>query len=234
MIRDDIRSELYALQDTEYKMLQEKIINNIPSDSIIGVRTPALRNMAKELSKREDVGDFLQDLPHEFFEEDQLHAFIISGMRDYDRCMDELIKFLPYVNNWATCDQMSPKIFRKHKKELFVQVKVWIASGKTYTVRFGVGMLMEHFLDDDFDIRYPKMVAKLRSEEYYVNMMTAWYFATALAKQYDDIIPFIEKNTLDPWTHNKTIQKACESYRISPDRKEYLKTLKIKKDGKTR
>lgn len=234
MIRDDIRSGIYALQDTEYKMLQEKIINNIPSDSIIGVRTPALRNMAKELSKREDVGDFLQDLPHEFFEEDQLHAFIISGMRDYDRCMDELIKFLPYVNNWATCDQMSPKIFRKHKKELFEQVKVWITSGKTYTVRFGVGMLMEHFLDDDFDIRYPKMVAKLRSEEYYVNMMTAWYFATALAKQYDDIIPFIEKNTLDPWTHNKTIQKACESYRISPDRKEYLKTLKIKKDGKTR
>jgi len=232
MIIEDIRQELYSLQDLKYKDLQEKIINNIPQDSIIGVRTPELRNMAKTLLKREDVGEFLDDLPHSFFEEDQLHAFIISGMKDYDRCMEELIKFLPYVNNWATCDQMSPKVFGKHKKELAKKAEEWLKSDRTYTVRFGVGMLMEHFLGDDFDIRFPKMVAKLRSDEYYVNMMIAWYFATALAKQYDDIIPFIEKNKLAPWTHNKTIQKAVESYRITPDKKEYLKSLKIKKDGK--
>ncbi|MBP5654091.1 MAG: DNA alkylation repair protein [Clostridiales bacterium] len=232
MIKDDIRQRLLAQQDKKYKEMQERIINTVPADSIIGVRTPELRQMAKELSKMEDVGEFLSDLPHELFEEDQLHAFIISGMRDYSLCMAELVRFLPYVNNWATCDQMSPKVFRKHKDELLDQIKIWIASDHTYTVRFGVGMLMEHFLDEDFDIRYPKMVAKLRSDEYYVNMMIAWYFATALAKQYDDILPFIEKNKLDTWTHNKTIQKACESFRITPEQKEYLKSLKIKKDTK--
>ena len=232
MIKDDIRQRLLAQQDKKYKEMQERIINTVPADSIIGVRTPELRQMAKELSKMEDVGEFLSDLPHELFEEDQLHAFIISGMRDYSLCMAELVRFLPYVNNWATCDQMSPKVFRKHKDELLDQIKIWIASDHTYTVRFGVGMLMEHFLDEDFDIRYPKMVAKLRSDEYYVNMMIAWYFATALAKQYDDILPFIEKNKLDTWTHNKTIRKACESFRITPEQKEYLKSLKIKKDTK--
>ena len=232
MIKDDIRQRLLAQQDKKYKEMQERIINTVPADSIIGVRTPELRQMAKELSKMEDVGEFLSDLPHELFEEDQLHAFIISGMRDYSLCMAELVRFLPYVNNWATCDQMSPKVFRKHKDELLDQIKIWIASDHTYTVRFGVGMLMEHFLDEDFDIRYPKMVAKLRSDEYYVNMMIAWYFATALAKQYDDTLPFIEKNKLDTWTHNKTIRKACESFRITPEQKEYLKSLKIKKDTK--
>ena len=232
MIKDDIRQRLLAQQDKKYKEMQERIINTVPADSIIGVRTPELRQMAKELSKMEDVGEFLSDLPHELFEEDQLHAFIISGMRDYSLCMAELVRFLPYVNNWATCDQMSPKVFRKHKDELLDQIKIWIASDHTYTVRFGVGMLMEHFLDEDFDIRYPKMVAKLRSDEYYVNMMIAWYFATALAKQYDDTLPFIEKNKLDTWTHNKTLRKACESFRITPEQKEYLKSLKIKKDTK--
>ncbi|MBR6959639.1 MAG: DNA alkylation repair protein [Clostridiales bacterium] len=228
-IIDDIRKELYAQQDLGYKALQERTINNIDPDSIIGVRTPALRAYAKELAKREDVGEFLSDVPHKFFDEDQLHAFIISGMKDYDACMNELEKFLPYVNNWATCDQMSPKVFKKHKAELLKHIKVWIKSKETYTIRFGVGMLMEHFLDEDFDPKYPEMVSKLRSEEYYVNMMIAWYYATALAKQYEAVIPYIKENRLAVWTHNKAIQKSIESYRITPEQKEYLRSLKIKK-----
>ncbi|MBR5386931.1 MAG: DNA alkylation repair protein [Clostridiales bacterium] len=228
-IIDDIRIELYAQQDLGYKSLQERTINNIDPDSIIGVRTPALRAYAKELGKREDVSVFLKDVPHKFFDEDQLHAFIISGMKDYNVCMDELEKFLPYVNNWATCDQMSPKVFKKHKAELLKHIKVWIKSKETYTIRFGVGMLMEHFLDEDFDPKYPEMVSKLRSEEYYVNMMIAWYFATALAKQYEAVIPYIKENRLAVWTHNKAIQKSIESYRITPEQKEYLRSLKIKK-----
>ena len=228
-IIDDIRKELYAQQDLGYKALQERTINNIDPDSIIGVRTPALRAYAKELGKREDVSVFLKDVPHKFFDEDQLHAFIISGMKDYDACMNELEKFLPYVNNWATCDQMSPKVFKKHKAELLKHIKVWIKSKETYTIRFGVGMLMEHFLDEDFDPKYPEMVSKLRSEEYYVNMMIAWYYATALAKQYEAVIPYIKENRLAVWTHNKAIQKSIESYRITPEQKEYLRSLKIKK-----
>ena len=157
----------------------------------------------------------------------QLQAFIISGIKDPDECMKELEKFLPYVDNWATCDQMSPKIFRKHKEMLLVHIREWLNSEKTYTVRFGVGMLMEHFLDDDYDPVYPEMVAKLRSEEYYVNMMIAWYFATALAKQYESILPFIEDKRLDDWTHNKAIQKSVESSRIADEHKKYLKTLKV-------
>ncbi|MBR4760858.1 MAG: DNA alkylation repair protein, partial [Lachnospiraceae bacterium] len=151
MITDKIREELFALQDPEYKKMQEKIIPTAPADAVIGVRTPALRKMAKQLVKEEDTKAFLEDLPHKYFDENQLHAFIISEMKDYEKCMQELIRFLPYVDNWATCDQMSPKIFRKHKKELLKQVKVWLKSKETYTIRFGVGMLMEHFLDDDFD-----------------------------------------------------------------------------------
>ena len=228
-ITDEIRKELFAQQDTGYKSLQERTINNIDPDSIIGVRTPVLRAYAKELGKREDVSEFLGVLPHEFFDEDQLQAFIISGMKDYDACMNELEKFLPYVNNWATCDQMSPKVFKKHKQELLKHIKVWIKSKETYTIRFGVGMLMEHFLDEDFAPKYPEMVSKLRSDEYYVNMMIAWYFATALAKQYDAVIPYIEQNRLAVWTHNKAIQKSIESYRITTEKKDYLRSLKIKK-----
>ena len=169
----------------------------------------------------------MEELPHEYFEENQLRAFIICGMKDFNECMEELEKFLPYVDNWATCDQMSPKIFKKHRKELLVHIKDWIASDAAYTVRFGVGMLMQHFLDDDFDPEYPEMVAGLRSEEYYVNMMIAWYFATALAKQYESILPFIEQKKLDDWTHNKAIQKSIESYRITDEQKSYLRSLKV-------
>ena len=229
MITDEILKRFKEETDTKYGEFQGKLIPDKDPGKVLGIRTPVLRKYAKELVKREDVSDFLGDLPHTYFDEDQLHAFIISEMKDYDRCMDELERFLPYVDNWATCDQMSPKIFKKHKKELLDHVKVWIKSDKTYTIRFGIGMLMEHFLDDDFSDKYCKVVSKIRSDEYYVNMMIAWYFATALAKQYDSVIPYIEGHKLDTWTHNKTIQKAVESYRITPEQKEYLRTLKIKK-----
>ncbi|MCR5468016.1 MAG: DNA alkylation repair protein [Lachnospiraceae bacterium] len=228
MISEEIRKKLYELQDKKYRDFQSGLTPTLESDRTIGVRTPELRKLAKELAKRNDVADFLSLLPHEYFEENQLQAFIISDRKDFDECMDGLKRFLPFVDNWATCDQMSPKVFKKHKKELLPYIKEWIGSSETYTVRFGIKMLMEHFLDEDFDIAYPEMVAHVRSDEYYVNMMIAWYFATALAKQYDMVIPFIEEHRLDKWTHNKTIQKSVESYRISDEQKAYLKSLKDK------
>ncbi len=228
MIADDIRIELSNLQDLKYRDLQITTIPSVASDRITGVRTPQLRALAKELSKREDISLFLEDLPHKLFEEDQLHAFILSGMKDAEECIRLVDKFLPYVDNWATCDQMSPKVFKKNKKLLLEYVNTWIKSDKTYVKRFAIGMLMEHFLDEDFKPSYLSKVAKIRSDEYYVNMMTAWYFATALAKQYDRTLPFIEEQKLDKWTHNKSIQKAVESYRITPEQKEYLKTLRRK------
>ena len=226
MKKTDLHQKLYDLQDMKYRDMQIKIIPNLNPESIVGVRTPELRNMAKESLKAGDYKDFLEDLPHKYFEENQLHAFIISGIKDLNECMEELEKFLPYVDNWATCDQMSPKMFKKHREVLLAHIKEWIASDKPYTIRFGVGMLMEHFLDEDYDPQYPEMVAGIRSEEYYVNMMIAWYFATALAKQYESVLPFLEKKRLDDWTHNKAIQKCVESRRITEEQKKYLKTLK--------
>ncbi|WP_044973425.1 DNA alkylation repair protein [Ruminococcus sp. HUN007] len=226
MIRDEITENLFKMQDIKYREFQSKLIPPKTADDMIGVRTPELRKYAKELLKREDVGEFLAGLPHRYFDENQLHAFIISGMKDYDKCMEELCRFLPYVDNWATCDQMSPKVFKKHRPELFRQIKKWIKSKDTFTVRFAVGMLMEHFLDEDFDTGYPEMVSEIRSDEYYINMMIAWYFATALAKQYDSVLPYIEEKKLDKWTHNKAIQKSVESLRITPEQKAYLKALK--------
>ena len=228
MITGEIRKELKKLQDKGYREMQVTIIPTVDADSIIGVRTPALRQLAKEFAKREDISEFLSDLPHKFFEENQLHAFILSGMKDAESCIRLVDEFLPYVDNWATCDQMSPKVFKKHKQLLLEYVDKWIRSEHTYVKRFAIGMLMEHFLDEDFKTSYLTKVAKIRSEEYYVNMMIAWYFATALAKQYEDTLPYIEKQKLDKWTHNKSIQKAVESYRITPEQKEYLKTLKRK------
>lgn len=228
MITGEIRKELKKLQDKGYREMQVTIIPTLEADSIIGVRTPALRQLAKELAKREGISEFLSDLPHKFFEENQLHAFILSGMKDAESCIRLVDEFLPYVDNWATCDQMSPKVFKKHKQLLLEYVDKWIRSEHTYVKRFAIGMLMEHFLDEDFKTSYLTKVSKIRSEEYYVNMMIAWYFATALAKQYEDTLPFIEKQKLDKWTHNKSIQKAVESYRITPEQKEYLKTLKRK------
>ncbi len=228
-IVEEIRTQLFKLQDEKYRDFQVKLIPGKDTDTMIGVRTPDLRKYAKTLVKNDNIEDFLKDLPHRYFDEDQIHAFIISEMKDYKKCMEETEKFLPYVDNWATCDQMSPKVFKKHKTQLLEAIKKWIKSDKTYTIRFAVGMLMQHYLDEDFDIAYPRMVAAVRSEEYYVNMMIAWYFATALAKQYETIIPFIEEKKLDPWTHNKAIQKSIESYRITPEEKEYLRSLKIPK-----
>ena len=227
MNKADLYRKLYDLQDLKYRDIQIKIIPTVEPESVIGVRTPELKSIAKDILKDGNYKGFLEELPHRYFEENQLHAFIISGIKDLGECMEELEKFLPHVDNWATCDQMSPKIFRKHKDVLFSDIKEWVNSEKTYTVRFGVGMLMEHFLDDDFDPLYPELVAKLRSEEYYVNMMIAWYFATALAKQYESILPFIEEKKLDDWTHNKAIQKSLESRRITEEQKLYLKSLKV-------
>ena len=228
MITGEIRKELKKLQDKGYREMQVTIIPTLEADSIIGVRTPALRQLAKEFAKREDISEFLSDLPHKFFEENQLHAFILSGMKDAESCIRLVDEFLPYVDNWATCDQMSPKVFKKHKQLLLEYVDKWIRSEHTYVKRFAIGMLMEHFLDEDFKTSYLTKVSKIRSEEYYVNMMIAWYFATALAKQYEDTLPFIEKQKLDKWTHNKAIQKAVESRRITDEQKAYLKTLKRK------
>ena len=229
MMIEQIRKELFRLQDIKYRDFQAKLIPGKDAEDMIGVRTPALRAYAKQLVKEDDISEFLADLPHKYFDENQLHAFIISATKDYGQCIYEVNRFLPYVDNWATCDQMSPKVFKKHKDELLQHIRKWIASNETYTIRFGVGMLMEHFLDDDFAPDYPELVASLRSDEYYVNMMIAWYFATALAKQYESVLPFIEEQRLEPWTHNKTIQKAIESYRITSEQKFYLKSLKIKK-----
>ena len=224
----EIRKELYSLQDEAYREFQAKLIPGMGTDQVIGVRTPQLRKLARQIVKEEDTQAFLEELPHAYFDETQLHAFVISEIRDPEEAFERTEQFLPYVDNWATCDQLSPKVFRKCRDELLSHIEQWLVSGRTYTIRFGIGMLMQHFLDEAFDPKYPKMVLEVRSEEYYVNMMIAWYFATALAKQYEAVLPYIEKQKLDPWTHNKTIQKAVESYRITPQQKEYLKTLKVK------
>ncbi|MBQ6477401.1 MAG: DNA alkylation repair protein [Bacilli bacterium] len=220
-----ITNKLFELQDKKYRELQVKIIPNIDSDTIIGVRTPELRKFAKEIVK-DNYKLFLEELPHKYFDENQLHAFIISELKDYDECISYVNKFLPYVDNWATCDQLSPKIFKKHTSELLNEIKNWIKAKNTYTIRFGIGILMQYFLDDNFKVKFLELVCKIKSQEYYVNMMRAWFFATALAKQYNDTLLYIENKKLDKWTHNKTIQKAIESYRITPEEKEYLKSLK--------
>ena len=226
MIPEEVREELFRLQDRKYRDFQSKLIPNVDPETIIGVRTPEIRKLAKKVIKREDAGEFLGELPHQYFDESQLHAFTISEIRDFAKCMEEVERFLPFVDNWATCDQLSPKVFKKHKEELLVKIREWMRSERTYTVRFAIGALMQHFLDEDFDPAYPELVAGVRSEEYYVNMMIAWYFATALAKQYGAVLPYIEQRRLDKWVHNKTIQKAVESYRIDDEQKKYLRSLK--------
>ena len=218
--------ELFKLQDIKYREVQIKTITNINPDTIIGVRTPDLRKLAKELYKSNNYKDFIEDLPHKYFEENQLHSFIIFETKDYNECINRLNKFLPYIDNWATCDQGVSSLFKKHTDELLKEIKVWIKSKETYTIRFGINSLMRYYLDDKFKPEYLEMVSKIRSDEYYVNMMIAWYFATALAKQYNSAIKYIENKKLDKWTHNKTIQKAIESYRITNEQKEYLRSLK--------
>ncbi|MBO4425737.1 MAG: DNA alkylation repair protein [Clostridiales bacterium] len=227
-----IEKELFGMQDKDYAVLQQKIIPAADPGSVIGVRTPELRSFAKVLYKDEGCEKFLKSVPHKYFDENQLHAFVISLEKDFDKCVQEVEEFLPYVDNWATCDQMSPKVFKKDPDRLLPYIKKWIKSEKTYTVRFAIGMLMEHFLGDNFLPEYADMVAEVSSDEYYINMMRAWYYATALAKQYDAIIPYVENKRLDDWTHNKTIQKSVESYRITDEQKQYLRSLKVGRRGK--
>lgn len=222
-----IRTRLFEMQDAPYRDFQAKLMPTVNPGAIIGVRTPALRAYAKEIAGTPEAEAFLADLPHCYYEENNLHAFLIEQIRDYEACIAALGTFLPHVDNWATCDSMSPKIFKKHLPELERQAKEWMASGHTYTVRYGIGMLLRHFLGEGFDPCHLELVSALRSEEYYVRMMVAWYFATALAFQYGTAVKYIEGGRLDAWTHNKAIQKAVESNRISADQKEYLKKLKI-------
>lgn len=226
MTKEEIERELLLLKDEKYLAFQGPLIPSVAPERMIGVRTPALRGLAKRLLSDGSADDFLSELPHRYFEEDQLHAFILSYGKDFSRCLSELDRFLPYVDNWATCDQMSPVSFGKREAELIPAVRRWLASGATYTVRFAVKVLMDHFLDEAFDPVYLDWVASVRSEEYYVKMMVAWYFATALAKRYDHTISFFEHRKLPTWTHNKAVQKAVESHRVSEERKRYLNSLK--------
>lgn len=218
---------LFQLQDKCYRDFQSKLIPTIPAETIIGVRIPAIRKLAKEYGKDPGCVEFLKQLPHTYYDENILHALLVAEIKDYEVCVKEVERFLPYVDNWAVCDIFSPKVFRKNKDELIDKIREWTASGHPYICRFGMEMLMTHFLDDDFRVEYLEIPAAVHSEEYYVNMMIAWFYATALAKQWDATVGYIEKKCLDPWTHNKTIQKARESYRITREQKEYLKTLKV-------
>lgn len=218
---------LFQVQDKGYRDFQSKLIPTIPAETIIGVRTPAIRKLAKEYAKDPESAAFLMQLPHTYYDENILHALLVAEIKDYDTCVKEVERFLPHVDNWAVCDIFSPKVFKKNRDRLIKKIKEWAASDHPYTCRFGMEMLMTHFLDEDFRPEYLEIPAAVHSEEYYVNMMIAWFYATALAKQWDAAVSYIEEKRLNPWTHNKTIQKARESYRITPEQKEYLKTLKV-------
>ena len=221
-----IIDRLFEMQDLKYRDFHSKLMPTVSKELIIGVRTPDLRSFAKEISKMPYAQEFIANLPHKYYEENNLHAFLIESIKDYDLCIKEINRFLPFVDNWATCDMMRPKIFKKHLPELFESIKIWLKSDDTYTVRFAIEMLMCFYLDDFFSPEYPEMISKICSDEYYIKMMQAWYFATALAKQYDAVIPYLEQNKLDADTHNKTIRKAIESFRITDYQKKYLRTLK--------
>lgn len=227
-MRDEIEKHLFEMQDTEYRDFQSKLMPTVEKGRIIGVRTPSLRKLAKELAKQPVSDAFLNGLPHKYYEEDNLHAFLLEQIKDFDRAVCEIDRFLPYVDNWATCDMMSPKVLLRYPDRLIEKIDGWLSSGDTYTVRFGIKMLMSGFLDDRFLPEYADRVAAVRSDEYYVKMMAAWYFATALSKQYEAVLPYITEHRLDTWTHNKAIQKALESNRITPEQKAYLRTMKIK------
>lgn len=224
-----IQEQLFALQDTKYRDFNSRLLPTVAPETIIGVRVPALRKLAKELGKTPEAEAFLRELPHVYYEENCIHGFLIEQIRDFSQCVAALNVFLPYVDNWGTCDSMSPKALKKEPELLLEHIRRWLASGHTYTIRFGILCLMRHFLDENFRTDNLERVAAIRSEEYYVNMMIAWYFAEALAKQYGAALPYLQERKLAVWTHNKAIQKARESYRITAEQKEYLKSLKIKK-----
>ena len=222
----DIQKILFEHQDLKYKNFHAKLIPNIPKELIIGVRIPILRRLAKEFFKSDDSKVFLNALPHEYYEEDNIHAFLIENIPCFETAIKETEKFLPYIDNWATCDSFLPQVFKKNTTKLLPYVLEWIKSDKTYTVRYGIVLLMKLYSDDNFSQDFLKAVSLVNSDEYYVKMAISWYFAELLAKQYKSTIPYIENKVLDIWTHNKAIQKAIESYRVSTEKKEYLKTLK--------
>lgn len=225
----DVQKRLFEMQDAEYRDFHAKLVPTMEKTKFIGIRTPMLRKFAKKFGKTEESEIFLQVLPHQYYEENNLHGLLIEQIRDYDKCLEELERFLPFIDNWATCDLLALHMMKKHRDVFIREVFRWIESDQPYTIRFGIGMLMRHYLDEEFKTEYPEKVAAIRSEEYYVNMMRAWYFATALAKQYEKVLPFLEERRMDVWTHNKTIQKAIESCRITPEQKAYLRTLRIRK-----
>lgn len=218
----DIKDKLFSMQDLSYRDFHSKLMPTINKETIIGVRTPVLRSYAKELFKSGDYDEFLNQLPHEYYEENNLHGFLIEQIMDYDRCIMQIERFLPYIDNWATCDLLRPKVFKKNLPQLLEKTKVWIKSEQTYTVRFAIEMLMCYYSGK----QYLEMVANVKSDEYYVNMMIAWYLATELSRNFDDAIVYIEQKKLSKWVHNKTIQKALESYRITDEQKQYLRKLK--------
>ncbi len=227
-IEEEVQSSLFALQDLKYRDFQCKLIPTVDPGKVIGVRTPALRKFARAFVKTPQAMDYIRILPHKYFEENNLHGFAIETMKDYGECIGALEAFFPHIDNWATCDLISPKVFAKHLPALYEKIKIWIVSGETYTVRFGTGMLMRYFLGEHFRPEMLGEAAGVRSKEYYVNMMIAWYFATALAKQWDAALPYIKEQRLERWTHNKTIQKAVESYRIGDEEKAQLRALRVK------
>lgn len=224
---NELQQHLFGMRDAAYAAFIAKLTPGFPPSHFIGVRVPLLRTIARSFAKEEAASQrFLSHLPHSYYEEDMLHGMLISLVKDYDRCLDLTDRFLPYVDNWAVCDTLSPKVFAKHKAQLLENILRWSSSSHTYTCRFGLRMLMTHFLDDSFSADFLEIPAAIRREEYYVKMMVAWFFATALAKQWEATLPYLENRQLDPWTHRKTIQKAIESYRIPPERKDYLRTLR--------
>ena len=223
---NELQKKLLLLQDKQYREFQSRLMPTVDKESVIGIRIPVLRKFAAEFHIKEEAGSFLSELPHRYYEENNLHAFLIEKEKDYDKCISLLDDFLPYIDNWATCDMMSPKVLGKNRDKLIREINRWIESGDTYTMRYGINLLMKYYLDEDFAEEYLRLVAEVVSDEYYVNMVRAWYFATALAKRYDETLPFLTENRLDKWTHNKTIQKSVESFRITDEQKKYLKTLK--------
>lgn len=219
----EIQQLLFELQDMAYRDFHSRLMPDIDKETVIGIRVPVLRKYAKSIAGTELAEKFIKELPHRYYEENNLHMMLITRIKDYEECLSEIERFLPYINNWATCDFPAPKCFENHKEDLLPVIKRWIASSETYTIRYGIGMLMRLYLDEDFDPEYVRIVAEVKSDEYYVNMMIAWYMATALAKQWDAVIPYIEEHRMPDWVHRKTIQKAVESYRIADEQKKYLK-----------
>ena len=221
-----LQKQLFSMQDPAYRDFHSNLMPGIDKDTIIGIRTPQLRRFAKQLAQTAEAEQFLHRLPHQYYEENNLHMMLVAQIKDYENCLEAVEHFLPYVDNWATCDLPTPKCFEKHKKELITVIRKWISSEKTYVVRYGIGLLLRLYLDEDFNPAYLELVTAVQSEEYYVNMMIAWYFATALAKQWEETIPYLEERRLSEWVHRKTIQKAVESYRITKEKKEYLRSLR--------